>query len=101
MIWGDIVSVYIEIVHGETSRPRTTVMRVQDNEVDYMFANLALWIMVLRFHSDMLPRHQPYVCHLNMMCPHYMSVPGTKDFTAHSPKYARTSTNRRMHSHQA
>jgi len=33
-IWGVIVSIYIVIVQGETVRPRVTIIRVKDNEVD-------------------------------------------------------------------
>jgi len=34
------------VVHGKTVRPRATVLRVKDNEVDYLLANLALGITI-------------------------------------------------------
>ena len=46
MIWGVIVSIYIVIVQGKTVRPRATVIRVEENEVDYLLTNLALWITI-------------------------------------------------------
>jgi len=46
VIWGVIVSIYIIIVHGKTVGPRTTVMRVKDNEVDYLLTHLAPRITV-------------------------------------------------------
>jgi len=41
MIWGVIVSIYIIIVQGKTVGPRATVIRVKDNEVDYLLTHLA------------------------------------------------------------
>jgi len=66
VIWGVIDSVCINILQGETERPRATVIRVKDNEVDYLPGLQALRLGV-PVHSDMLPRHQPYVGHLNRM----------------------------------
>jgi len=46
---GIIVSIYIIVVQGETVGPRVTVIRVKDNEVDYLLTNLALQLtMTLR-----------------------------------------------------
>jgi len=66
-IWGVIVSIYIIIVQVKTVGSRATVIRVKDNEVDYLLTNLAPRII---FHSDMRPRHHPYMGHLKRMwCP--------------------------------
>ena len=46
VVWGVLVSIYIIIVQGETVRPRATVIRVKDNEVDYLLTNLALRITI-------------------------------------------------------
>ena len=46
MIWGVIVSIYIIIVQGVTVRSRAAVIRVQDNEVDYLLRNLALRVTI-------------------------------------------------------
>jgi len=42
VIWGAIVSIYIIIVQGETMGSGAAIIRVKDNEVDYLFTNLAL-----------------------------------------------------------
>jgi len=44
VIWKIIVSIYIIVVQGEAVKPRGTVIRVIDNEVHCLFANLVLWI---------------------------------------------------------
>ena len=44
MIGGVVIEVYIIVVQGKTVRPRTTIVRVEDNEVDYLF----LWHPNLR-----------------------------------------------------
>jgi len=46
VVWGVIVSIYITIVQGETVRPKATVNRVKDNEVNYLLTNLALRITI-------------------------------------------------------
>jgi len=46
VIWEVIVSIYITIVQGETVRPRATVIRVKNNDVDYLLTNLALRITI-------------------------------------------------------
>jgi len=39
--WGVIVSIYSIVVQGKTVGPRATVIRVKDNEVDYLLTHLA------------------------------------------------------------
>jgi len=46
MVWGVTVSVCIIVVQGETVRPRGTVIRVRDDEVDYLLANSAPGITI-------------------------------------------------------
>jgi len=46
VVWGDIVSIHVIIVQGQTVGPRATVIRVRDNEVDYLLTHLAPWITV-------------------------------------------------------
>ena len=46
VIWGVIVSIYIIIVQGKTVGPRATVIRVKNNEVDYLLTHLTSWITV-------------------------------------------------------
>jgi len=41
VIWGVIVSIYIIVVQGKTVGPRATVIRVENNEVDYLLTHLA------------------------------------------------------------
>ena len=41
MVWGVLVAIYIIIVQGETMRPKATVIRVKDNEVDYLLTHVA------------------------------------------------------------
>jgi len=41
VIWGVIVSIYIIVVQGKTVGPRATVIRVKDNEVDYLLPYLS------------------------------------------------------------
>jgi len=43
---GVIVSIYIIIVQGETMRSRAAIIRVKDNEVDYLLTNLALRVTI-------------------------------------------------------
>jgi len=64
VIWGVIVSIYIIIVHGEAVRSRAAVMKVKDNEVDYLLTHLAFRVTIIRDPSDTQPRHQPNVGHL-------------------------------------
>jgi len=42
VIRGVVVCVYIVVVEGETMRPRATIIRVEDNEVNYLLAHRAL-----------------------------------------------------------
>jgi len=46
VIWEVIFSIYMIIVQGETVRPGSTVIRVKDNEVDYLLTHLAFWITI-------------------------------------------------------
>jgi len=46
MIWGVIVSIHIIIVQGETMRSRAAIIRVKDNEVDYLLTDLALRVTI-------------------------------------------------------
>jgi len=41
VIWGVIVSIYVIIVQGKTVGPGAIVIRVKDNEVDYLLTHLA------------------------------------------------------------
>ena len=41
MIGGVVINVHIIVVQGKTVRPRGTIIGVEDNEVDYLFTNLA------------------------------------------------------------
>jgi len=36
VIGGVVIHVYIIVVQGKTVRPRATIIRVEDNEVDYL-----------------------------------------------------------------
>jgi len=44
VIWGVIISIHVIFVQGETVGPRATVIRVKNNEVDYLLTHLAPWI---------------------------------------------------------
>ena len=46
VIWGVIVSIYIIIVQGKTVGPKATVIRVKNNEVDYLLTHPTPWIIV-------------------------------------------------------
>ena len=46
MTLGVIVSIYIIIVQGETMRSRAAIIRVKDNEVDYLLTNLTLRVTI-------------------------------------------------------
>ena len=48
MIGGVAINVYIIVVQGKTVRPRTTIIGVEDNEVDYLFRHLAFGVGVAR-----------------------------------------------------
>ena len=48
VIEGVVIDVYIVVVQGETVRPRTTIIGVEDNEVDYLFRHLAFGVSVAR-----------------------------------------------------
>ena len=50
MIGGVVINVYIIIVQGKTVRPRTTIIGVEDNEVDYLFRHLAFGVGVARWY---------------------------------------------------
>jgi len=52
---GIIVSIYIIVVQGETVGPRVTVIRVKDNQVDYLRTNLALQITIPLRHTAKTP----------------------------------------------
>ena len=65
VIGGVVIDVYIIVVQGKTVRSRTTIIRVEDNEVDYLLHTLRLGLVL---HADILPRHHPYVGHLKSMC---------------------------------
>ena len=46
MIWGVIVSIYIIIVQRETMRSGAAIIKVKDNEVDYLLTNPALRVSI-------------------------------------------------------
>ena len=46
MIWGVIVSIYTIIVQRETTRSGAAIVRVKDNEVEYLLTNLALRVSI-------------------------------------------------------
>jgi len=46
VILGVIVSIHIIIVQGETMRSRAAIIRVEDNEVDYLLRDLALRVTI-------------------------------------------------------
>ena len=48
VIGGVVVDVYIIVVQGKTVRPRTTIIGVEDNEVDYLFRHLAFGVGIAR-----------------------------------------------------
>jgi len=48
VIGGVVIDVYIIIVQGETVRSRTTIIGVEDNEVDYLFRHLTFGVSVVR-----------------------------------------------------
>ena len=48
VIGGVVIDVYIIVVQGKTVRPRTTIIGVEDNEVDYLFRHLAFGVGVAR-----------------------------------------------------
>jgi len=48
VIGGVVIGVYIIVVQGKTVRPRTTIIGVEDNEVDYLFRHLAFGVGVAR-----------------------------------------------------
>jgi len=48
VIGGVVIHVYIVVVQGKTVRPRTTIIGVEDNEVDYLFRHLAFGVAVAR-----------------------------------------------------
>ena len=48
MIGGVVIDVYIIVVQGKTVRSRTTIIGVEDNEVDYLFNHLAFGVSVVR-----------------------------------------------------
>ena len=55
VIWGVIVSIYVTLVQGETVGPRATVIRVKNNEVDYLLTHLTPWITVLFRYAATTP----------------------------------------------
>jgi len=48
VIGGVIINVYIIIVQRKTVRPRTTIIGVENNEVDYLFRHLVVGVGVAR-----------------------------------------------------
>ena len=46
VIWGVIISIHAIVVQGETVGLRATVIRVKNNEVDYLLTHLTPWITV-------------------------------------------------------
>ena len=46
VIWGVIISIHVIVVQGETVGLRATVIRVKNNEVDYLLTHLTPWITV-------------------------------------------------------
>jgi len=48
VIGGVVIDVYIIVVQGKTMRSRTTIIGVEDNEVDYLFRHLAFGVGVAR-----------------------------------------------------
>ena len=48
VIGGVVIDVYIIVVQGKTVRSRTTIIGVEDNEVDYLFSHLAFGVSVTR-----------------------------------------------------
>ena len=47
MILGVIVSINIIIVQGETVRSRAAIIKIKDNQVDYLLTDLALRVTIL------------------------------------------------------
>ena len=48
VIGGVVIDVYIIVVQGKTVWARTTIIGVEDNEVDYLFRHLAFGVGVAR-----------------------------------------------------
>ena len=49
VIWEVIVSIYIIVVQRKTVRPRAAVIKVKDNEVDYLLTHARTYLGV---HCD-------------------------------------------------
>ena len=46
MIWGVIVAIHVITVQRETMRSRAAIIRVVDNEVDYLLTDLAFRVTI-------------------------------------------------------
>jgi len=55
VIGGVVINVYIIVVQEKTVRPRTTIIGVEDNEVDYLFRHFAFGIGVSRGYLAQAP----------------------------------------------
>jgi len=55
VLWGVIVSIHVIVVHRETVGPRATIIRVKNNEVDYLLTHLAPLITVPFRYADKTP----------------------------------------------
>ena len=63
MISGVIVSIHIIIAQGETIRSRAAIIRVKDNEVDYLLTDLARrrWVTIDFGYAGKAPAiHGPF-----------------------------------------
>ena len=61
MIWGVIVSIYNIIVQGETMRSKAAIIRVKDNEQDYLPTNLALRVTIPFGYAAKAPAIRGYL----------------------------------------
>ena len=48
VVGGVVIDVFIIVVQEETVRPRTAIVRVEDNEVDYLFRHFTFGVGVAR-----------------------------------------------------
>ena len=55
MIGEVVINVYIIVVQGKTVRPKTTIIGVEDSEVDYLFRHLAFGVGVARRYLAQTP----------------------------------------------
>ena len=59
--WGVIVSIHIIIVQRGTMRSRAAIIRVKDNEVDYLLIDLALWVTIPFGYAAKAPAIRGYL----------------------------------------